>query len=107
MKKFLIKASYNAQGIKKLIEDGGPKRKSAIEKMLTALGGKMESFYFSMGKYHVYVIAQLPDDISATAVELRINASGLVTISSAALLSPEDLDAAINQTVSYQAPGEK
>ena len=107
MKKFLIKASYNAQGIKKLIEDGGPKRRSAIEKMLTELGGKMESFYFSMGEYHVYVIAHLPNDISAAAVELRINASGLVTISTSVLLSPEEIDAAIIQPVSYRAPGEK
>lgn len=107
MKKYLIKALYNAEGIKKLIEEGGAARKSAIDKMLTGLGGKMESFYFSIGENNVYVIAHLPDDITAAAVELRINSSGLVTISTTVLLSPEDIDAAINKTVTYRAPGEK
>ena len=107
MKKYLIKASYNADGIKGLIEDGGSKRKLAVEKMLTELGGKMESFYFAFGEHDVYVISELPDDISAAAVGLKINSSGLVTVSTTVLLSPEDIDTASKKSVSYRIPGEK
>ena len=107
MKKYLIKASYSANGIKGLIEDGGSKRKTAIEKMLEGLGGKMESFYFAFGEHDVYVISELPDDISATAIGLKINSSGLASISTTVLLSPEDVDKASKKSVNYRAPGEK
>ena len=107
MKKYLIKASYNANGIKGLIEDGGSQRKLTVEKMLAGMGGKMESFYFAFGEHDVYVIAELPDDVAAAAVGLRINSSGLVSISTTVLLSPEDIDAASKKSVSYRAPGEK
>jgi uncharacterized protein with GYD domain len=107
MKKYLIKASYNANGIKALIGDGGSQRKLIIEKMLTEMGGKLESFYFAFGEHDVYVIAELMDDVSAAAVGLRVNSSGLVSISTTVLLAPEDIDAASKKSVSYLAPGEK
>lgn len=107
MKKYLIKASYNANGVKGLIEDGGSQRKLAVEKMVAGIGGKVESFYYAFGKYDVYTIIELPDDISAAAAGLRINSSGLVLISTTVLLSPEDIDAASKKSVNYRAPGQK
>jgi uncharacterized protein with GYD domain len=107
MKKYLIKASYNANGIKGLIEDGGSQRKSAVDKMLQGMGGKLESFYYAFGDHDVYVIAELPDDISAASIGLKINSSGLVTTSTTVLLLPEDIDAAIKKSVNYRAPGQK
>lgn len=107
MKKYLIKASYNANGVKGLIDDGGTQRKSAVEKMLTEMGGKVESFYYAFGDHDVYVIAELPDDISAAAIGLKINSSGLVSTSTTVLLSPEDIDAAVKKSVNYRAPGQK
>jgi uncharacterized protein with GYD domain len=107
MKKYLIKASYNANGVKGLIEDGGTQRKSAIQKMLAGLGGKLESFYYAFGEHDVYAIAELPDDVTAAAVGLTINSTGLVSVSTTVLLSPEDIDAASKKSVSYRAPGAK
>ena len=107
MKKYLIRASYNANGTKGLIENGGSKRKSEIQKMLEGMGGKLESFYYAFGEHDAYVIIELPDDISAAAVGLRVNSSGMVSISTTVLLSPEDIDKASKKSVSYNAPGEK
>jgi uncharacterized protein with GYD domain len=107
MKKYLIKASYNSNGVKGLMEDGGSQRRSAVEKMLAGMGGKLESFYFAFGEHDVYAVAELPDDVSAAAVGLRINSSGLVSISTTVLLTPEDIDSATKKAVSYQAPGVK
>ena len=107
MKKYLIRASYNANGTKGLIEDGGSKRKSEIQKMLEGMGGKLESFYYAFGEHDAYVIIELPDDISAAAVGLRVNSSGMVSVSTTVLLSPEDIDKASKKSVSYRAPGEK
>ena len=107
MKKYLIKASYNSNGIKGLIADGGTQRKLAVEKMLVGMGGKMEAFYYAFGEHDVYSIAELPDDVAAAAVGLRINESGLVSLTTTVLLSPEDVDAAVKKSVNYRAPGAK
>ena len=53
MKKYLIKACYNANGVKGLIDDGGSKRKTEVQKMISGLGGKLESFYFAFGEHDV------------------------------------------------------
>ena len=107
MKKYLIKGTYNADGTKGLMQEGGSGRKAAIEKMLSAMGGKVESFYYAFGKDDVILVVELSDDISAAAVGLRVNAAGLVRISMTVLLTPEDIDAACKQSVSYRAPGAK
>ena len=107
MKKYLIQASYNANGVKGLLVDGGSQRKIAVEKMVAGLGGKMESFYYAFGEHDVYAIMELPDDISAAAAGLTINSSGLVAVSTTVLLSPEDIDAASKKSVNYRAPGQK
>ena len=107
MKKYLIKGPYNADGIKGLIQEGGSSRKIIVEKMLAGMGGKLESFYYAFGEADVYLIAELPDDISAAAVGLRVNSTGVVNISTTVLLSPEDIDAASKKQVNYRAPGEK
>ncbi len=64
MSKYLIKASYNANGIKGLMEEGGSPRKNAVEKTLAEMGGKMEAFYYAFGDHDVYAIFELPDDVS-------------------------------------------
>ena len=71
------------------------------------MGGKLESFYYAFGEHDAYVIIELPDDISAAAVGLRVNSSGMVSVSTTVLLSPEDIDKASKKSVSYRAPGEK
>jgi len=107
MKKYLIKGTYTADGTKGLIQEGGAGRKAAIEKMLSGMDGKVESFYYAFGEHDVILIVELPDDVSAAAVGLRVNAAGLVRISITVLLSPEDIDAANKKSVTYRAPGEK
>ena len=73
--------------------------------MLAELGGKMEAFYYAFGEHDVYVISDLPDDVSAAALGLRINSSGLVSITTTVLLTPEDIDNATKKSVNYRAPG--
>ncbi len=50
MKKYLIKGTYNSDGIKGLIQEGGSGRRTAIEKMLGEMGGKVESFNMHLAK---------------------------------------------------------
>jgi uncharacterized protein with GYD domain len=107
MKKYFIKGTYSTNGTKGLLQEGGSGRKMAIEKMLAGMGGKLESFYYAFGEDDVLLIVELPDDIAAAAVGLRVSAAGLVRISMTVLLTPADIDAASKISVSYRAPGEK
>ena len=106
MKKYLIKASYNSNGVKGIMKDGGSKRKSEVQKMIEGMGGKLESFYFAFGEHDAYVTVELQDDITAAAVVSKVNAFGVVSVTTTVLLTPEDVDAALKKSVSYKAPGE-
>ena len=107
MAKYLIKASYNAEGTKGLLKDGGSNRKDAATKVIEDMGGTVESFYFAFGDHDAFVIVDLPNEIAAAAIGLKINSSGLVNISTTALLTPEQVDAACDKgtTLAYKAPG--
>ena len=60
MPKYLVTASYTAQGAKGLPKDGGTKRRQAIEATLKAVGGRVEAFYFALGKNDVYATSMRP-----------------------------------------------
>lgn len=105
MPRYLFQGSYTADGMKGLIKDGGSKRRAAVEQMLKGLGGKLEAFYFAFGESDAFVIADVPDNVSAAAVSLAIGASGAAHGKTTVLLTPEDLDQATKKTVSYRPPG--
>jgi uncharacterized protein with GYD domain len=106
MPKYLILASYTAEGTKGLLAEGGSKRRDAAAKAIKAAGGKVEAFYFAFGKYDACVIVDLPDNVSAAAASLAINASGVVSTSTTVLLTPDELDSAAKKSVPYRAPGQ-
>jgi uncharacterized protein with GYD domain len=105
MPKFLLKASYTAEGAKGLLKEGGTKRREAVEKLVGGLGGKVEVFYYAYGEDDAYVITDIPDAVSGLAVSLAVNASGAVNLRTIPLITPEEIDAACKKTVAYRAPG--
>ena len=106
MPKYLIQASYTPEGTRGLLKDGGTKRRAAVEEMAKNLGGKVDAFYFAFGESDVYAIIDAPDNVSAAASSLVINASGAVRLKTTPLLTPEEMDAATKKSVPYRAPGQ-
>jgi uncharacterized protein with GYD domain len=105
MAKYLVQARYTADGVKGLLADGGTARRAATEKAIASVDGKMEAFYFAFGDVDAYVIADLPDDVSAVALELAVNATGRINSSTVKLITPEDVDKAAKKAVAYRPPG--
>lgn len=105
MPKFMVKASYSADGARGLLKEGGTGRRAAVQKLVEGLGGKVEAFYFAYGEHDAYVIADFPDAASGLAVSLAVNASGSVRLSTIPLISPEEVDAACKKSAAYRAPG--
>jgi uncharacterized protein with GYD domain len=88
-----------------LQNDSGTGRREAIEKAFKAAGGSVDSINFSFGDYDVVVIADMPDNITATSVAITVSATGLVKTRTTPLLTAEEVDAALKKSVSYRAPG--
>ena len=102
---YLLRGSYTAEGTKGLLKDGGSKRRAVVQKMVEQVGGKLHGLYYALGEDDVYAIAELPDQATAVAMSLVVNASGAVQLKTTVLLTPEEMDAAAKKSVSYQAPG--
>jgi uncharacterized protein with GYD domain len=105
MPKFLVEASYTAEGLKGLLKDGGTGRREAVAAAAKSLGGKLEAMYFAFGKHDVVVIMDVPDNVAAAAMALAVNSSGGSLTRTTTLLTPEEVDQAIKKTVKYRAPG--
>ncbi|MEQ1911997.1 MAG: GYD domain-containing protein [Vicinamibacterales bacterium] len=103
--KFMIQASYTAEGARGLLKDGGSARRAVVQKMVEGAGGTLESFYYAYGNHDVVAISDMPDTASALALSLAVNASGAVRLSTTPLITPEEIDAASKQSMTYRAPG--
>ena len=105
MAKYLVVATYTAEGAKGVLKDGGTKRRAAAEAALKSVGGKLESFYFAFGDSDAYAVVDAPDNASVAAASLTIGASGAVRTKTVVLLTPEEVDQAVKKAPTYQAPG--
>lgn len=106
MAKYLMKATYTAEGAKGLLEEGGTGRQKAVELALNSVGGKVEAFYFALGQTDLYCIADLPDNATAAAASLAGSASGRSKVECTVLITPEEVDEAAKRTFDYRPPGE-
>ena len=106
MSKYLVQANYVGEGLKGLLKEGGSSRRAAVEKLFGSVGGKVEVFYYAFGDTDVFIIADMPDNVTAAALSLTVNASGAVTSKVTVLLTAEEIDAAVKKTPSYRAPGQ-
>ncbi|MBK5297780.1 MAG: GYD domain-containing protein [Vicinamibacteria bacterium] len=105
MPKFMIEATYNAEGTKGLLKEGGTSRRTAVKKAVEDLGGTLEAFYFAFGDTDAIVICDVPDVISGIAIAMAVDASGEVQVKTTPLITPEEIDAACHKAVHYRAPG--
>ncbi len=106
MPKYLFQANYVGEGVKGLLKEGGSSRRAAVEKAAQSMGGTLEAFYYAFGDTDAYVIVDLPDNATATALALTVNASGVTVVKTTVLMTPEDVDAAVKKSPSYRAPGQ-
>jgi uncharacterized protein with GYD domain len=73
---YLVQVSYNAAGVKAMVEHP-QNREAAVRKGVESLGGKVHAFYFAFGASDVVVINEMPDNVSAAAVTMAVGASGM------------------------------
>ena len=106
MPKYLFHGSYTEEGLKGLLKDGGTKRMEETKKAVESLGGKFEAYYFAFGDNDFYLIADIPDSVSAIAGSLIVNVSGAVKAKITVLITPDEVDQAVKKTMAWRPPGQ-
>ena len=102
----MIVASYTAEGEQGLLSKGGSARRESVTAMVEKMGGTVETFDFAFGDDDVFVVAELPDNVTVAAIGLAVGASGLTTLRTIVLLTPEEIDAAAAKHAEYHGPGQ-
>lgn len=105
MPKYMFIGSYNAEGDKGVMKDGGTKRTEVARKLAASLGGSLETFYFAFGKDDFYTVAELPDNAAAAALSLTVGGAGSINIRTVVLMEPSEVDAAAQRSAEYTPPG--
>ena len=105
MPKYMIRATYNADGVNRLRADGASKRRDVAEGLVKSLGGTLEAFYFCFGDDDLIAIVDVPDNVRAAAASLAVNAGGAVSSTTTVLLTTEEMDEATATEASYSPPG--
>jgi uncharacterized protein with GYD domain len=105
MPKFLFEANYSPEGLAGVAEQGGSARRDAIAALCESLGGSLDQVYFAFGANDLYAVGDLPDNEAATALALTVNRTGMVSVRTIVLITPEEVDAAAKRTVDYRPPG--
>jgi uncharacterized protein with GYD domain len=105
MPKYLIEANYLSEGMNGLLKEGGTRRRAAVDELFNSLGGTVEAFYFAFGDKDVFIIGDLPDNVTAAALAIRVNAAGVTTCKTTVLLTPQEIDEAVKKTGTYRPPG--
>ena len=106
MPKYLVQASYTAEGIQGLVKDKASGRKAAVQSAVKAVGGKVDAFYYAFGADDAVIILDLPDNVTAAAVGLATLGSGTVRVRTTPLLTVEEVDKALEIKMKYRAPGQ-
>lgn len=106
MPKYLFQGSYTGEGLRGLLKEGGSKRRETIEQAVKAMGGTLEGFYYAFGDDDVFIIVDMPDNVSTAALSLTVNASGAAKSKTIVLLTPEDIDQATKKSAEYRPPGQ-
>ena len=105
MSKYLIEATYTAEGLRGVMKDKAAGRKAAVEKLLAEAGGKLHAIYFGFGDTHVFMVAEMASAADAAALSFVVTSSGAVNSKVTPLFTVEEIDAALGKSIHYSRPG--
>ncbi|MBV9583999.1 MAG: GYD domain-containing protein [Alphaproteobacteria bacterium] len=105
MAKYLITASYSADGMKGLQKEKASGRRDAVRQACESIGGRLESYYFAFGEDDVVSIVDVPDNVAASALSLAVSATGTARTRTTALLTVEEVDKALGTKIRFRGAG--
>ena len=76
MPTYMLLVNWTDQGIRNIKE--APQRMDAFKKAVDAVGGKLNGFYFTMGKYDIVTIIDAPNDEALANIALSTGSKGSI-----------------------------
>ena len=102
MSRYLFQITYTSEAMARLINN--PQDRGAILREHTQLlGGKIETFDFCFGTYHVVTIIEYPDDETMEAIAMAVYASGAIKDLNITVLVP--METAVRAMTRARAAG--
>lgn len=97
MAKFAIFFSYTPEAWGSMLRNPSD-RADAARQLAEAVGGSLESFYWMLGEYDGFAVANVPDAVSAAAVSVAVSSSGAIARTSThEVFDSDDRDALIDK----------
>jgi uncharacterized protein with GYD domain len=107
MPKYLVQVSMNKDGIRNVLSKAkGTGLRAAVTRFAESAGGKLDAYYFAFGQHDAVAIVDLPDNISAVALSVAANGSGAVDLAITPLITPEEMDQAVDKSATLAVPGQ-
>lgn len=104
MPKYLLRASLTEDGLKGTLKEGGSRRREVVARLAESVGGRLEAFYYAFGDTDIYAIFEAPDNISTAAASVTVAASGVASIETVVLITPEEMDQVARKHADYTPP---
>ncbi len=95
MPTYIMLGNYTEQGIRNIKE--APKRVAQVRQQIEALGGKMLSFYNTLGRYDFVMVAEGPSDEVTLGLLLAVGAQGNVRTETLKAFPPEVIESIIGR----------
>ncbi len=102
---YMIQGSYTSEAWATQVANP-QNRVEIVRPVFERLGGRIESAYFAFGEYDIMVIAEFPDNVSAAAISVAIQAGGafksakttpLMTIEEGVDMMERDIELEVNK----------
>jgi uncharacterized protein with GYD domain len=105
MPTYLHIGTYGREGSAALRDDGGTARSSAVQAAVESVGGTVHAIYWAFGGKRVYAIIDLPDDVTATGLNIAADVAGALSLETVRLHSAAEIDLATTRARGYAPPG--
>ena len=106
MSKYLVRVSFKPEGIRQVLTKAKASGlRAAVVKLVEAAGGKLEAWYFAFGDDDLVAILDLSDNVAAASLSVAANAAGFINLRITPLLTPDEMDKAIEKSGGLPVPG--
>ena|ERR1700730_8344086 len=107
MPKYLVQVSMHKEGIQNVLSKAkGTGLRAAVAKFAESAGGRLDAYYFAFGRHDAVAIMDMPDNVTAVALSVAASGTGAVHVEITPLVTPEEMDQAVEKSGTLAVPGQ-
>jgi uncharacterized protein with GYD domain len=106
---YLYRFGYTSEAWTALMEHPTDRRDMLASRIFGTFGGRLQGFWYSFGEQDGFALVELPDNVSAAAASVAVNATGSFrSLETTVLITPEEMVQAMERAneFAYAKPGD-